>query len=172
MTVAFADPTVMSLSVGGVITILGEMIRFWGVAYAGPLTRVTRSVGAPELIVSGPFARVRNPLYVGNILLYVGVGVLSNALMPWLVIVAFLYFTFQYMLIVKLEEKFLERHFAEVYSAYKKAVPRFIPRLSAYASPAQSTQKPEWQGALRSERRTLQAIVLTAALILVRGVWS
>ncbi len=170
-TVIFADPNLISVLVGGVIAVPGELLRFWGVAYAGPLTRVTGGVGAPELIVSGPFAHVRNPLYVGNIMLYVGVGVLSNALMPWLVIVALIYFSFQYVLIVMLEEDFLENHFAEVYAEYRKAVPRFLPRLSAYASPGSGGQKPDWRGAFRSERRTLQAIVLTAALILVQGVW-
>jgi len=171
-TVIFADPTLVSVLVGGTVAALGELLRFWGVAYAGPLTRVTGGVGAPELIVSGPFAYVRNPLYVGNIILYVGIGIVSNALMPWLVIAALFYFSLQYVLIVMLEEEFLVAHFAGAYSAYAKAVPRFIPRVTAYVPLEPKSQTPDWRRALRSERRTLQAIIATAVLIFVRGAWS
>lgn len=166
--VAFAEPTSATLIVGGVIALLGEFIRFWGVAFAGPLTRVTGNVGAPELVVSGPFAYVRNPLYLGNILLYIGIGVMSNALAPWLVILAVIYFVFQYSLIVSLEEDFLLKNFREAYRTYKEQVPRFTPRLKPAKFPAQGHQMPDWKGGLRSEKRTLQAIILTVAIIFIR----
>lgn len=166
--VVFAEPTLETLLIGGAIMLLGESIRFWGVAYAGPLTRVTGSVGAPELIVSGPFAHTRNPLYVGNIILYLGIGVMSNALVPWLVVIAAIWFVFQYSVIVSLEESFLKQHFKDTYAAYVRNVPRFIPRLRPFVSPVQSNQKPDWKGSLRSERRTLQAILLAIAIIVVR----
>ena len=60
--IIFAQPTVMTMVSGIVLVAFGESMRFWGVAYAGSLTRVTGSVGAPEVIVAGPFAYVRNPL--------------------------------------------------------------------------------------------------------------
>lgn len=168
--VIYAEPTLGTLLIGGTIVLLGEFIRYWGVAYAGPLTRVTGSVGAPELIVSGPFAHARNPLYVGNIILYLGIGVMSNALVPWLVVTAAIWFVFQYSVIVSLEESFLKQHFKDTYATYVRNVPRFIPRIRPFVSPAQTNQKPDWKGSLRSERRTLQAILLTIAIIVVR--WS
>jgi hypothetical protein len=128
---------------------------------------VTGSVGAPEVVVAGPFARLRNPLYVGNVLMYCGIGVMANALPPWLVLIALLYFAFQYAMIVSLEEEFLEKEFGEGYLEFKKHVPRFLPRLKPYQAPAQEHQKPDWKGALRSERRTLQAISIVVALLLV-----
>ncbi|HEY5616182.1 MAG TPA: isoprenylcysteine carboxylmethyltransferase family protein [Bacteroidota bacterium] len=166
---AFAQPTMETALVGGVVALLGESLRFWGVAYAGSLTRVTGSVGAPAVIVSGPFAIVRNPLYVGNMMLYVGIGIVSNALFPWLASATVVYFLVQYSLIVSLEEQFLEKEFGAGYLEYKKNVPRFFPRLLPYETPAQTGQKPNWTEAVRSERRTLQAILLVSIALLVRG---
>lgn len=168
----FAKPTDFSLLLGALCAILGEAIRFWGVAYAGSLTRVTGSVGAPEVIVAGPFAYVRNPLYVGNILLYVGIGVMSNALFPWLIVAASVYFVFQYSLIVSLEEEFLEKEFGAAYLEFKKQVPRFVPRLVAYRHQAQEHQRPNWGEALKSERRTLQALALVSLILVVLWQWN
>jgi protein-S-isoprenylcysteine O-methyltransferase Ste14 len=164
LMVIFAQPTPLTMIMGFVVLALGEMMRFWGVAYAGSLTRVTGSVGAPELIVSGPFAYVRNPLYVCNIMMYVGVGIMSNALWPWLPIAAFCWFVFQYIVIVKHEEEFLSTTFAE-YTAYRANVPRFLPRLTPYKADAQARQKPDTDGAWKSERRTLQAMSVVVTII-------
>jgi protein-S-isoprenylcysteine O-methyltransferase Ste14 len=167
----FAIPTSTTILCGFVLTLLGESLRFWGVAYAGSLTRVTGNVGAPEVVVAGPFAYLRNPLYAGNVLMYCGIGVMANALSPWLVIIALAYFTFQYAMIVSLEEEFLEKEFGEGYLEFKKNVPRFLPRLSAFRTPAQEHQKPDWKEGLRSERRTLQALLIIVVLLLLIWLW-
>ena len=165
--VVFARPTVITMAIGFVVAAAGEFIRFWGVAYAGSLTRVTGSVGAPEVIMAGPFARVRNPLYVGNVLTYVGIGIMSNALFPWLIIVAAVWFSFQYYQIVMLEENFLEKEFGSAYLEFKRNVPRFIPRLSVYGNPIQSKQLSNWKEAIHSERRTFQALSLILVILIV-----
>lgn len=131
---------------------------------------MTGSVGAPAVVLAGPYAYLRNPLYVGNILLYCGIGVMSNALAPWLVFVALAYFIIQYSMIVSLEEEFLEKEFGAGYLEFKKNVPRFLPRFSPYHHPVQENQKPNWGEALRSERRTLQALVLVVVLLLM--IWE
>ena len=56
---------------GLICIILGESIRFWSVSYAGGITRTT-TVGATTLCTAGPFAHTRNPLYIGNMLMYNG----------------------------------------------------------------------------------------------------
>ena len=155
------------MAVGFVVTAVGECIRFWGVAYAGSLTRVTGSVGAPEVIVAGPFSHVRNPLYVGNMLTYVGIGIMSNARFPWLVLGAAVWFGFQYYQIVMLEESFLEKEFGAAYLEFKRRVPRFIPSLSAYVNPVQSKQLPKWKEATNSEQRTFQALSIVFAILIV-----
>jgi protein-S-isoprenylcysteine O-methyltransferase Ste14 len=165
--VVFARPTALTMAIGLVIAAAGELVRFWGVAYAGSLTRVTGSVGAPSVIVAGPFARVRNPLYVGNVLTYVGIGIMSNALFPWLLMAAAVWFGFQYYQIVMLEESFLEKEFGSAYLEFKRDVPRFIPRVSVYINPIQSEQLPNWKEAIYSERRTFQALSLVLVILLV-----
>ena len=169
--VLFPAPTSTTMLCGFVLAVLGESLRYWGVAYAGSLTRVTGTVGAPEVVVAGPFAYVRNPLYVGNALMYCGIGVMAHALSPWLVIIALVYFAFQYAMIVSLEEEFLEKEFGDGYLEFRKNVPRFLPRLSPYRTPAQKHQKPNWKEALRSERRTLQAIAIVVVLLLLIWTW-
>lgn len=169
--VIFAKPTEVTMAVGAVLALLGETMRFWGVAYAGSLTRVTGSVGAPEVVVAGPYAYTRNPLYIGNIMMYCGVGIMSNALSPWLVLVAFAYFAVQYSMIVSLEEEFLEREFGDVYLQFRKDVPRFFPRFVPNRHPAQEHQKANWSEAFRSERRTFQAILIVMVLLLVIWYW-
>ncbi len=170
--IAFAQPTVLTLLAGAIVALLGETMRFWGVAYAGPLTRVTGSVGAPELITSGPFSHVRNPLYVGNILLYVGFGIMANALTPWLVVGTAFYFVVQYAAIVSLEEEFLEKEFGSGFEEYRRLVPRFLPRFVPVRKVRKEHQKPDWVGARRSERRTFQAMALVGTLVFLRWIWS
>jgi protein-S-isoprenylcysteine O-methyltransferase Ste14 len=163
----FAEPDSRTMIVGFILAIFGEFLRFWGVAYAGSLTRVTGGVGAPEVIVSGPYAHVRNPLYLGNTFLYVGIGVMSNALFPWLLVVAAFYFAFQYYQIVILEEGFLRQSFGAAYDNFSNNVPRFLPRLTPYQDEAQAHQRPDWRSALRSEKRSLQAFALVLIVLLV-----
>ena len=167
-TLVLAHPTTRTMLTGAFIAAVGELTRFWGVAYAGSLTRVM-SVGAPEVIVAGPFAYVRNPLYIGNVLMYAGIGIMSNALFPWLIVMTVLWFGFQYSLIVSVEEEFLQKEFGAAYLEFRKNVPRFFPRLTRYESPAQAGQPPRWIEALHSERRTLQA--LGAVILILFVLW-
>lgn len=166
----YAQPTGASLIVGFLMAVLGESIRFWGVSYAGSETRTTGAVGGTQLVTSGPYSYVRNPLYVGNILLYVGVGIMSNALMPYLPLVALAYFSFQYTGIVSLEEEYLARAFSN-WEEYKANVGRFIPSLKAFGGGERL--KPDFPRALRSERSSLIALgsiyVVLWAVYVLRG---
>src|SRR5512139_1845946 len=109
--ILYENANIWSILIGFLIALSGEMIRLWGVSWAGSETRTTGTVGGTFLIISGPFAHVRNPLYVGNILIYTGIGIMSYALFPYLQIAGFLFFYFQYTLIVKEEEKYLASTF-------------------------------------------------------------
>lgn len=163
-----AQPSPLSLVVGFAVMFLGEMIRFWGVSIAGAETRTTGTVGGTYLITTGPFAYVRNPLYLGNMLLYAGVGVMSMALFPWLLLLALVWFYIQYYLIVTKEEEYLAERFGEEYAAYRQEVRRFLPRFTPYRSPQPAPKSVNPSEGLASERRTLQAIgLVTVALVAV-----
>ena len=167
LMLAFQKATVESLIIGFAITTLGELIRLWGVCYAGSETRTTGKVGGTFLIISGPFAYVKNPLYLGNILMYFGFGIMSLALFPYLQIVALIFFYFQYHVIISREEGYLREQFGEEYSKYYKAVPKLIPTIFPYRN--KNLKQPEFNfnAGFRSERRTLQAFAITTLLLLV-----
>lgn len=164
----FENACITTLIVGFVIALSGELIRLWGVSWAGSETRTTGDVGGTFLVVSGPFGYVRNPLYVGNILLYTGLGVMSYALFPYLQIAAILFFALQYHLIVNEEERFLEKKFGQSYQKYLQNVPRFIPRLTAYKTDGIEQPTFKLNMGLKSETRTLQAFAVVALLIIVK----
>ena len=163
----FAHPTSASLVLGFLIIFSGETMRLWGVAIAGSETRTTGPVGGTFLITTGPFSYVRNPLYVGNMLIYFGVGVMSNALFPWLALGALLYFLFQYSLIVSLEEEYLMKTFGAAFARYREVVPRFVPTFTRYAVGTNTQPELNWSRGLVSERRTLQAIGILSVVLLL-----
>ncbi len=160
----FSNPTIWSLLVGFVIAVCGEFIRFWGVSYAGSETRTTGSVGGTQLVTSGPYAIVRNPLYIGNIFMYLGIGIMSNALMPYLQLVALVYFSFQYNAIIHVEEGYLSRTFPD-WEDYSSHVRRFMPRFTRFRGNGDLI--PNFPRAARSERSSLIALSSVTVLLVV-----
>jgi protein-S-isoprenylcysteine O-methyltransferase Ste14 len=160
-----AQPAGLSILVGFCLLSIGELIRLWGVSLAGSETRTTGPVGGSTLVTSGPFAYVRNPLYVGNMMIYFGVGIMANT--PILAIVALIYFFFQYTMIVSLEEEALVRLFGQEYITYVGMVPRFVPTFKKFQGQSPNQPQVDWKKGLRSEQRTLQAAALVTAVILV-----
>ena len=168
----FQETTVTSIFVGFAVIFFGEFFRLWGVCYAGSETRTTDGVGGTYLVVSGAFAYVRNPLYLGNMLMYLGVGIMSMALFPYLHIAALLFFSWQYTVIIKEEEGFLKTKFGKNYEDYLKAVPKLIPSLSKYRNSGIEQPPLNLEAGLRSESRTMQAILAVSFLVIIRFVLS
>jgi protein-S-isoprenylcysteine O-methyltransferase Ste14 len=84
-----------------------------------------RKVYAEGLVTGGFFAHCRNPLYVGNLLILLGLFTIWNGVVAWAVGVPF--FLFGYVSIVAAEERFLRGKFGEEFDAYCSRVPRWIP---------------------------------------------
>jgi protein-S-isoprenylcysteine O-methyltransferase Ste14 len=164
----FAQPTIVSMVIGMMIVFAGEFFRLWGVSIAGSETRTTGPVGGTFLITTGPFAYVRNPLYVGNMLIYTGFGVMSLALFPWLTMMALGFFLFQYNMIVQNEERYLAERFRDEYENYRRCVPKFFPSWKRYHGGKNEQPALEWKRGLDSEKRTLQAIVLLTVVLVIR----
>jgi protein-S-isoprenylcysteine O-methyltransferase Ste14 len=167
LMLVFAQPTPLSLVAGFCVALCGELVRLWGVSVAGTETRTTGRVGGTHLFIDGPFGYVRNPLYVGNLTIYVGVGVMANALAPYLAVVAFGFFLVQYSMIVTKEEEYLRSTFGDEYERYVKEVPRFIPRFSRYSGEHSFHRDADLSRGLHSERRTLQAFTIITAVITI-----
>ncbi len=89
---------------------------------------LNKKVYAENLVTEGFFATCRNPLYVGNIVMYVGIFLMHGA---WEVfIIGMAVFLFVYIAIVAAEEYFLRSKFGAAYDEYCRDVPRWLPKLS------------------------------------------
>ena len=143
---------------------LGEALRLAGVAVAGPGTR-RRSRGVAHLVTDGPFAWVRNPLYLGNGLAWLGVAIVAGV--PWLIPVAISTFAAQYGLIVRYEEGVLESLFGEAYLAYKGRTPRWFPRRPS-AGPRPVGRHYAWSEACRSEVSTFVSLGVAIVILALK----
>ena len=146
------------------LILVGESIRIYGVRFAGGATR-TREVGAPSLCTSGPYSRCRNPLYLGNMIIYCGVVLMAGGQFLWpLLFIVFFFFTLQYSMIISLEEETLVKLFGNEYQLYRESVPRLFPRISPWVGIDKRVPLTIIQ-TLKTEKRTLQNIIIIIILI-------
>jgi protein-S-isoprenylcysteine O-methyltransferase Ste14 len=132
----------------------GEAVRLWAVHHIGVISR-TRSDRVGPLISTGPFSLVRNPLYLGNVALWVGFAVSARLLgmVPLILVVLGL----EYHAIVRWEEHFLTARLGDSYRAYAARVPRWLPT-RAPITRASNSGVYSWRETFFSERGTLVAI--------------
>jgi len=130
-----------------------------------------KKVYADELVQDGIFAHSRNPLYVGNILVFLGLFVVLNSRIGYLVGIPF--FLFAYYAIVLAEEEFLGRKFGDEYAAYCKRVPRYLPTLDRLEETIGSMNF-DWKRLIRKEYGSTFTWITTALALLLweRFVWS
>ena len=155
-----AQPTMRHWIVAVVLIVIGEWIRLAGVAAAGTVTR-RRSREVQRLVNYGIFGWMRNPLYVGNFLIWMGFVIASGVL--WFLPIAILIFAVEYTLIVAYEEGVLESIFGTEYLAYKQRTPRWMPRPPA----VKETGEHDWGEAWRSEISTFMqygALIIAFAI--------
>ena len=119
--------------IGLVVTVTGQLIRgaTIGLAYIIRGGK-DKKVYAEALVTEGIFNHCRNPLYVGNILMLAGVGVLSNSLIYVVVFIPL--FLFIYQTIVLAEENFLRNKFGAQFDAYCSRVSRWMINLKGIGS--------------------------------------
>lgn len=111
-------PSRASLAIGLPVSIVGLALRAWA---AGHLEKNT------TLADGGPYAHVRNPLYIGTLLTAAGLVIASRRWELGVLFVAV--FLLIYLPVVELEEQHLRKLFPD-YDAYARRVPKLLPRLS------------------------------------------
>jgi protein-S-isoprenylcysteine O-methyltransferase Ste14 len=131
---SLGKPSPASIAFGVPIAVFGEAIRCWAVGYSGATTRADH-VTAPALTTAGPYAYVRNPLYVGNFITALGfsiayTGALSPARRALLTALGLGTMLGVYAAIVPLEEAYLRATFGHAFEEYVARVPRLVPRIS------------------------------------------
>ena len=115
--------------VGGLLTVLGFSLGFWSVN-----TQLTRGRGTPlpvmptqELLTEGPFRCCRNPMTLGAILAYLGIGIAARTIAGTVLVLSLAASLVVYL--KRFEEGELAERFGEAYLAYKRETPFIIPRL-------------------------------------------
>ena len=158
LVVFLARPTPLSLVVGGLIVLLGEAVRVWA---SGHLLRNR------ELTTSGPYAHLRDPLYLGRLLLLVGFCVMGWGY-TWIILVLGLSVFFLNYMPRKYRKEMvgLEKLFGEEYKKYSSYASSLIPRLKPYPH----AEKKPWRFDLfwnvnREQYFVFGAIVLSLAMV-------
>jgi protein-S-isoprenylcysteine O-methyltransferase Ste14 len=152
--------------------ILGAAIAFSGQALRAVVIGLAyierggknKKIYASKLVQNGIFAHSRNPLYVGNLLIIVGLTVIHNG--TWMYAIVLPFFFFVYMAIVAAEERFLHREFGAEYDEYCRRVPRFIPRLAGLGSTLRSMTF-DWKRLVRKEYGTFFSTITGVLGLLV-----
>ena len=155
-------PSFPVLMVGILTVAAGEIMRVWAVRHIGVISR-TRSDRLGPLITTGPFGYVRNPLYIGNLFLWIGFTVSAGRL--WLVPVVGVLLGVEYHAIVRWEEGLLEARMGNAYREYARKVPRWLPRSRQSAVTSHTAALFSWRETLFSERGTLIAIAIGYLLL-------
>jgi protein-S-isoprenylcysteine O-methyltransferase Ste14 len=163
-----AAPRSIPLIAGGVaLTFLGELLRLWAVHHIGVISR-TRSDRIGPLVAAGPFAFVRNPLYLGNIALWTGFALAAQ--LVWLAPVIVALLGLEYHAIVRWEERLLEARLGDGYREYAARVPRWVPTFNRGSETIVSGMTPfSISDTLFSERGTLLAIAVGFALLWIKA---
>ena len=148
-----ARTTELSLRLGLVFIILGEAIRLWSNAYVGhvKVNWTQKERGDPKeghLVTAGPYAYVRNPLYVGSFV--IGAGLCLAVRNPLLAVGALGFFVWSYRRKVLGEEAVILDEWGQEYEAYRRGVPRWIPTLRPYPAASRYGQA-SWQGIVASK---------------------
>ncbi len=165
-----ARPTLISLTIGlGISFLLGEGIRVWAVGFTGVTTRDDKVV-APMLITAGPYSHLRNPLYLGNLISWLGFAIASSGDVPlWASAVVFasviLSYAVIYGAIIPLEENYLRKTFGEPFDEYLQSVPRLLPSLKPYDKP-QGVYDPSV--ILKAEMHTIIMLIVLAGLMVAK----
>ena len=158
LALLLARPRPASLAAGFALALLGEALRLWA---AGHIEK-TRT-----LATGGPYAHTRNPLYLGSLL--IGLGVAVAAADVRVVLLAAAYFVAFYPAVMREEAAFLRQRFADEYAAWARAVPLFLPR-PLPAGPRGSRFR--WRRvASNREWRAAAALPALGALLYLRGLW-
>jgi protein-S-isoprenylcysteine O-methyltransferase Ste14 len=151
----FSRPSVVSLAAGLPVSVLGLLLRGWA---AGHLAKDR------QLATSGPYAYLRNPLYLGSLLVAAGLGIASRSI-PLGVLFAVV-FLFVYLPVIESEEEHLARLFPD-FAGYAARVPMLWPRFPNASGPAAFG----WKLYFKNEEYQALLGFLAGVALLVWKVW-
>jgi protein-S-isoprenylcysteine O-methyltransferase Ste14 len=147
-----SKPTILSLATGSALAVVGLGIRAWA---SGCLKK------NEELATSGPYALTRNPLYLGTLLLGMGICVCTRSL--WFTGVFAAFYILFYIPVMVAEADTLGKLFPDEYAAYSERTPLLLPRLNSFATATRgrgrSSSRPVFDSALYMRHREYRALL-------------
>lgn len=165
----FLNPTV-ALVIGLGISIIGQLIRFITIGLVYIIRGgANRKVHAEDLVTTGIFAHCRNPLYVGNIMVSIGMAIASNSVVFFSFITPFIIFV--YIAIVAAEEDFLRNKFGAAFDLYTKNVNRWVPSLKGITKTFQSHNF-AWKRVLLKEYNSTFTGTLLGILLIMKAYYQ
>lgn len=158
--VAFSQPSASRLLLGVGLVALGQSLRLWA---SGCLERNV------TLACSGPYAYVRHPLYLGSLIMGIGLALAVQSPLWWLLAFLLLYVAF-YGPAMHVEELRLQSLFGSEYQEYMLYVGRLWPRSrrSSSYTEARSRASFSWQRSLQNKE--LRSAAAMAALLVVQAI--
>jgi Phospholipid methyltransferase len=151
-----AKPTLVSIAIGAAVAAVGLAIR---ASAAGYLRK------GSQLATTGPYARTRNPLYFGSVILAGGFALATNS---WIAASALaIYIMVFYPAVMRREESELRAAYGAEFAAYAARVPLFFPSLRNQSVAKSGTANFSW--AQYNRNREYQAAIGAAVALAVLG---
>lgn len=152
-----------ALAVAVLFTLLCFLLRAWGSAYLSSGVVWNPNARTDTLLVDGPFRYTRNPLYLGNLFMAIGLGAIATPLGFVAIVVLHIPFI---RALVRWEEIGMEERYGEAFERYRAQVPALFPRLRP--APEQGTSTPSFAQGLRAEIFS-GCVVLAMLALLIFG---
>ena len=163
----FSRPGWLMIAIGLPFTIIGLILRFWASGYIGKESR-SKELRVTSLITNGPYRFIRNPLYLGNFFLTLGI-LLGMNLPSYFIGAIIVLFWVYYAMIIKAEHDFLIQKFGEKYLSYCKATRAVIPKNFFKKTLSDESQQYEFRNA-KKEFQTIIMMLLIYVIIYLRMV--
>ena len=155
------------VTIGSLFVYLAALLRSWAESYLHSSIVHDAAIHSDQLVAEGPYRHVRNPLYLGNDLLGLGLGVLASRLGFIVMVVGMFLFTLRLIL---REEAGLLATQGESYRRYFNAVPRLWPSLRARVPSGGA--KPDWRDGLTGEIFMWSIPIGMTAFVITQRLWS
>lgn len=131
---------------GALLVLLTTSLRTWATAYLRADVMQDNNLRAEKVVAAGPYRHLRNPLYLANILMAMGMGLLASRLGFAFIVLGMWIFCLR---LIGLEEANLLREQGESYREFCRKVPRLWPALRAQLP--DSGLRPRWMQAFLGE---------------------
>jgi len=153
---------------GFAFAITGQVIRIITLGFTKKKTSGRgRVIKAFSLNTDGLYSFTRNPLYLGNLFITIGLTIIYNSLFCYVVVISF--WVFQYWHIIIAEEDFLKKKFGQLYSNYSLKVPRLFPKISRELIFLPKDKKFNWRYVIEREYNALLSWVMFAIVLKIYG---